>query len=748
MAAFCKNLHFGEKDSKLWGTSCISNAPFSVLKQLVHQEWFLAQRIRAIKKEVVHGRTPPEKVSLVRPEVVKSWLRSRDYGLSLERYSPPPVLDDASLARLSEENDLLLKAAKPYISWLKREALCEKFTVHLGDREGTFLLVACGKDKARKRVCEQLGVIPGALWREATVGTCAHVLSLITKGPVQLWGPEHYSNDEVWQGVTCSSAPIFDAFGNLAGVLSVSSNSYYRQGPNTLRMVASIALAIQQHFQNLTKEAVFASIFANAEEYAFVVINERGLIVRVNKQALDILSPVCANPVGHHFEAVLGGKSEYFIHTALQCNQSFRDIEIELEQAHPPLLLRGDILCIKNDLEKACGCLVVIKGVNRRSSFKGSKEHPSSKSLDLSLHGFRSSRTASEMKTISFDGITIILGSSPRLANAIALAQKVAPTDANILLQGESGTGKDVFARYIHHLSRPGKPFIALNCAAIPKSLIESELFGYEGGSFTGADRKGRRGKIELAQGGTLFLDEIGDMPLELQPALLRVLEEKRLMRVGGNCYLPVDFRLIAASNRNLLEEVRRGNFRLDLYYRIAIFKITLPPLRDRGSDILELAHYFIQAVSEKLEIPPPALSDDAKRRLLEHPWPGNVRELQNAILHAVSMCQGGVIRASDLPEEIGGNETLLSLPAPSGVSASAALSPDSSALSGSDEALLPVKEMEKRAITRALLQTDYNIREAAAILGLSKSTLYRKIQEYGLRPSPRRRSHETYTYN
>lgn len=194
------------------------------------------------------------------------------------------------------------------------------------------------------------------------------------------------------------------------------------------------------------------------------------------------------------------------------------------------------------------------------------------------------------------------------------------------MLIGESGTGKELFAQAIHNNYCPEGPFIAINCASMPRTLIESELFGYEGGTFTGAEKKGRPGKFELASGGTLFLDEIGDMPIEIQPLLLRVLEERKVMRLGGNKYIPVNVRIIAATNKDLCQMISANHFREDLYYRLAVFRIDIPPLRSRKQDTLVLARYFIEETCRRINVKAPELSEDARETIRNYSWPGNAR--------------------------------------------------------------------------------------------------------------------------
>jgi PAS domain S-box len=310
-----------------------------------------------------------------------------------------------------------------------------------------------------------------------------------------------------------------------------------------------------------------------------------------------------------------------------------------------------------------------------------------------------------------------IIGDSKVMKQAIELGQRFAGTMEAILLMGESGTGKELFAQAIHNYMHPNGPFMAVNCAAMPKNLIESELFGYEGGSFTGADRTGRPGKIELATGGTLFLDEIGDMHLELQSVLLRVLEDKQVTRIGGKQSKKVDFRVVAATNRNLYEMVREKAFREDLYFRLSVLPINLPPLRARGNDVLILSRYFVEEYCNKIGFKVPELSPEAQNLILKYNWPGNVRQLQNAIYYAVNTSQGNVIESHNLPEFILYESHL----EPVGAAPSVDM--------GNEP--LSIKKLEKAAIDLALLQSHNSIPRAAEMLGMSKATLYRKLKEF-----------------
>lgn len=321
------------------------------------------------------------------------------------------------------------------------------------------------------------------------------------------------------------------------------------------------------------------------------------------------------------------------------------------------------------------------------------------------------------------DAFSIIAGNSPAITQAKAVARRVADSDSTVLLQGESGTGKDLFAKAIHRASqRHHQPFVSINCAAIPEHLLESELFGYEDGAFTGARRGGKMGLFEAAGKGTLFLDEIGDMPLHLQGKLLRVLQEREVVRVGGSGKaIPVEARVIAATHRDLNQLVAAGLFRMDLYYRLHVIPITLPPLRDRREDILPLANVCLREVSARLHKDIRGFSREAQERLFRHDWPGNVRELANAVEYAVHMESMAYVQAENLP--IASHETGERMPVPT--------SPAQLPLG-----VLHLKELERTAIQQALQrvrQAKGKKEEAAHLLGISRATLFRKIKEHDL---------------
>jgi sigma-54 dependent transcriptional regulator, acetoin dehydrogenase operon transcriptional activator AcoR len=327
-----------------------------------------------------------------------------------------------------------------------------------------------------------------------------------------------------------------------------------------------------------------------------------------------------------------------------------------------------------------------------------------------------------------FRSLTAFGKSNARVASRISFqeimlataARKAARGFANVLLLGPSGVGKEVFAQSIHNAStRADGPFIAINCAALPRDLIESELFGYAPGSFTGAHREGRPGKFEAASGGTIFLDEISELPIDVQAKLLRVLQEREVVRVGETKGIPIDVRVISASNRDLAEMIQAKEFREDLYYRCHVIGIDLPALAERPEDISVLANHFLRKYSQLLGKKIFAIEENALVALLAYEWPGNVRELENLIERLVNMIDVEAISFEDLPKTITKTRLVVSL--------------DDKARVASDEVVRPLVDVEREALAEALRICQFNVTEAARRLGVAKPTMYAKIKAYGI---------------
>ncbi|NLB89499.1 MAG: sigma 54-interacting transcriptional regulator, partial [Syntrophomonadaceae bacterium] len=637
-------------------------------------------KIRQQKLDVIRQRISPQEANLVRPEVVESWIRSYNNGLDLFDYNYGPIMDRLTFNEHIKTKNTLIKSADPFIHQLETVLCDSECIILLTDENGVMLRVVEGNKTMLEKQNARFHLVPGSIWTENTVGTCAHTITIDTKAPIQICGPEHYS--ETYEQISCSTAPIFDTNLNLAGTLCLVTPSSYHQSAHSLALVVSMAWAVQKEFQLELKNSLLSSTLEASDE-AVITINQRGLITHANVVAKSMFQYGNDSLIGAKIDDILG--EQPLITSVLTDNKPIVDTEIEVAKINNKLNLRL-AQPILDDYGVSYGCVLIFKKINRIK-----KILPSS--------GIKTRFTFEE-----------IIGKSPELLKTTEKARKFALHDANILIRGESGTGKEVYAQAIHNESRPAGPFVAVNCAAIPKTLIESELFGYEGGAFTGAERQGKPGKIELANNGTLFLDEIGDMPLELQPVLLRVLEEKQVMRVGSSRYIPVNFRLLTATNKDLLTLVREGKFREDLYYRLKVLEIEIPPLRARGQDIILLAKHFINKCASQQHTGPPLLSDLAIIHLLQYDWPGNVRQLQNAMLHAVTICKDKIIKPEDLPSEIYSN--------------SAPQTPVNTYYTDTENKM-SMQDVERVMIVNALRQTNNNVSEAAQLLKISRSTLY-----------------------
>jgi DNA-binding NtrC family response regulator len=309
-----------------------------------------------------------------------------------------------------------------------------------------------------------------------------------------------------------------------------------------------------------------------------------------------------------------------------------------------------------------------------------------------------------------------MIGDHPKMMEVVRMINKIAPTATTVLIYGESGTGKELVARAIHDGSpRKDKAFFAINCAAIPDSLMESELFGHEKGSFTGAGSR-EMGIFEAAEGGTVFLDEIGEMNIAMQAKLLRTIQEKEIRRVGGKLNVPVDVRIISATNKELEQETKRGAFREDLFYRLNVIRITLPPLRERGNDIVTLAHFFLKKYSASCDIPLKGIAKPALKILLEYSWPGNVRQLESVIERGVLMAESDYIQPEDLPVEVHHEMSL------------AGRLPFEFPAQG-----ISIDELERDLIIKAMQRADWVISKAAPLLGMSYKTLQYRLEKFGI---------------
>jgi sigma-54 dependent transcriptional regulator, acetoin dehydrogenase operon transcriptional activator AcoR len=650
----------------------------------------------------------PRNNDFMNPEVAESWLRSRKLGINPYTKLTEPHLSPNEHRKILEDNRLLIDITKPLVDTFKEMAiLTSGYILYLCNEDGVFLLQEC----ERMRVS-----IEGLIWNENTIGTNVHSLCKRLRQPVQLFGPEHYCVG--LHNIIASAAPIMNESGEPIATLILSQplvdkhwgNSFQNSLSHTLGLVSSLASAVEGQIKlflsneklkhsngclkianyNLkttkdTLEATFSFI-----DEGIITIDRNGTILSINQEGLRILKRSQSEIENANIKDYLGRQSR--VMTSVIAGKSC-DIEEMIcsgnDEQHYVINIRPILDPNTDQVEVAVLRLNHVEKVN-------------------ALVVNRSGAVAS----YNFDSI---IGENKELKKVISLSKKFANSAENILLIGESGTGKELFAQAIHNIHRPNGPFMAVNCAAMPRELIESELFGYESGSFTGADRSGRPGKIELAHGGTLFLDEIGDMPLEIQAVLLRTLEDKQVMRIGGRRYKKVDFRLIAATNKNLFKMVKDNQYREDLYFRLSVLTINIPPLRKRNDDIEILSRHFIKSYCQKQGWKYPQISPATIKIVNEYEWPGNIRQLQNALIYAVNSAQDEIIQPENLPSYI----LLDSNP----------IRVDQS----TENEMLCLETLEKNAIKTALLHTSNSIPDAAKILGISRSTLYRKLKDYNL---------------
>jgi len=448
----------------------------------------------------------------------------------------------------------------------------------------------------------------------------------------------------------------------------------------------------------------FYETLLKAVDDAITVVDGKGTIISWNPKAEELYQSSRHESVGKHITSL-------FKEESLVLMSALKDGKSVVRQYNQP---RPDVHVLINTQpvflkEEVVGAISVERDIS--DIVKLNEELSSTSAYIQHLE----SQMDSDEKLDPFHKIK---GRSPALMNAIHLAKKVAQTDASVLITGESGVGKELFSQAIHQASeRKNSPFVAINCGAIPTALFESELFGYEKGAFTGAVKEGKKGKIDAAKGGTLFLDEIGEMPLDLQVKLLRVLQEKKFYRVGGTKPIPIDVRIIAATNRDLEKMVSEGTFRQDLYYRLNVVSIHIPPLKERIEDIPELIQLYLNEFSIKYKKPIPNIDPEVMYLFMEYQWDGNIRQLRNTIERIMILADEDTITPKHLPIQFQQQTVTTLNPYPM----------------NNEETNSMSQTSEKDRIQYALQKTYGNKSAAAKLLGMSRMTLYNKIKKYGL---------------
>ena len=609
-----------------------------------------------------------------------------------KRRAPPPVAE-ATLASMKLRHSELLEASAPVMA-CARDFLAETGTVMaLADTSSTILTME--GDNPTLGSAESIHLLPGVSWSERICGTNAIGTALAVGQPVQIHSAEHFcAGIKRW---TCSATVIRHPHdGEILGVVDVSglSETYSRQ---SLALVVTTASRIESRLTMLEMERRYRLLEAVLPYWSggadgIVLFDRRGYPIKANENAQAAI-------------AAFGADLD------LAAPRRIAALALDGEGQPLPPWLRRDWLVPVNNRGERLGTLLIVP-LPRLGRARAGEPVRDLAGVPAVVPGRRSAEVPA--------GFAAIVTADAGLCDALRKADQLARSRVPVLLLGETGVGKEEFAQGIHKASpfRDG-PYVALNCGGLSRELLASELFGYVEGAFTGARKGGLVGKIEAADGGTLFLDEIGEMPLDLQPHLLRVLEQGEIYRLGENTPRKVNFRLIAATHRDLRQEVAASRFRMDFYYRVAVTSIRIPSLRERRGDVRLLAAHFVELFRERHRLGPRRLDDALLATLDAYAWPGNVRELRNVIESMVLMGEGECLGLDALPPELAMEQAV---PAPGPAPAA-----------GATPAVRSIATGEAELIRCAIAATRGNLTQAARDLDIAKSTLYQKVKQYGL---------------
>lgn len=623
----------------------------------------------------------------------KEWLkralsRCEAYGLDPDQLYSRRIIQGAELEQRYQSNQSLMAVAAPFICQLCDFLRGSSFFAILTDHEGCILQVTGDEEILTDALA--LKMIPGAFMDEANIGTNAMGTALAENSPIQISGEEHFIT--AYHRWTCSGAPIHDAQGVIIGSIDLTGYNHLVH-QHTLGMVVAAANAIEKNLeleasnQWLRHSNLFSAKLMDSIQTGIISCRLDGGILTVNTQVRELFGFDSQELLNSTVADFLPAWPE--IRQAVIRGDEFQNRDLQINCRKNKLYFNVCAYPVKDGDTAISSVILIIKDLKRV------RKHANE------ITGRRAVYTFDKM-----------IGASPAFIQALEFGKQVADSNSTVLITGESGTGKEIFAQSIHNYgSRRDEPFVVLNCGAIPRTLIESELFGYIDGAFTGAKRGGQAGKFEIADGGTIFLDEIGEMPLDMQVTLLRVLEEGTVVRLGSSNYLPVDVRVIAATNKDLRAEVAKGRFRMDLYYRLNVLPLRLPALRERPSDIPLLAEYYLDKIARKTNRRPVAIGPADLDLMCAYDWPGNIRELENVIEL--------IINTGQLPAQFVGRASEASATV-------GTLSEDGSSL----------QDAEARFIFKVLSENGYNIAAAARRMKIGRNTLYRKMKTYGLQCS------------
>ncbi|HSN13150.1 MAG TPA: sigma-54-dependent Fis family transcriptional regulator [Anaeromyxobacteraceae bacterium] len=617
------------------------------------------------------------------PEIAQSWIRCRDrYAIDTGLSRPLRRLGETELAERRAGDDAF-RALGPILRDFTTRIGTTDHVLAYFDADGVLLSVE-GDPRIAERARAEIGFGPGASWAEDSAGTCGPGLALATGRAVEVIASEHFV--EAFHAWSDAASPILVP-GSAApvGVIDITGpwEVHRRQA---LPLAKAIARAIEERI------AAAASVRDEVVRHALRMAQEKGdALVAVDAQGRVI----AANDAAARRSVVEARALAPKVREALATTRSWPTAGAEGELRLP---LEG-------------GGAVVLSVVRHAGAPVGAV---------LRVLASSEGPPRSRLRQATRYDLESILGRSAPIRRCVEQARSAAANELPVVLTGESGTGKELVAQAVHAASgRRGGPFVAVNCASIPAQLVEAELFGYEAGTFTGAVREGKPGRFEDASGGTLFLDELSELPLAAQAALLRVLQEREVVRLGSSTARPVDVRVVAATNKPLEPRVQSGQFRRDLYYRLDVLPIAVPSLRERGDDVVLLAESFLASAEAEVGRSGLTLALDAVEALRAHPWPGNVRELRNVILRAAATAPGTVLRAADLGLERSAPELA---PAPSPEAPPAAR-----------PGQRPARKLGRGDLVEAIEACQGNFTRAARQLGVSRMTLYRWARKHAI---------------
>lgn len=639
--------------------------------------------------------------SKVHDEIIKrSHERSKSYGIDKSMTVSQKILVGQDVISKIKSNRELLKVAAPFIKILYDFLRGSGFFIVLTDKEGC-ILNAIG-DEEILNTARKMNMVVGTYMDEGSIGTNAMGTAIKEDIPVQVSAEEHFIT--TYQGWTCSAAPIHNMRGEIIGTLNLTGNSSSVH-PHTLGLVVAAVRSIENQMESeqAHKETIEAYQYLNtimdSVSFGLFAVDKDGTVKNINKIACKMIGKEKESIINGSVDSILNNWSDIF--GCIKVGKEFLDEELTLKSNGLKERYIANAYPIRDDKNNLIGMVISLRDMQNIYN------------LVNKYTGMRARYTFED-----------IVGEDRKMKTLIEYAKNVSDSPSTILISGESGTGKEILAQAIHNFSsRRNKGFVAINCGAIPQNLIESELFGYAEGAFTGAKRGGNPGKFELANGGTLFLDEIGEMPLDMQVRLLRVLQEGCISRVGGDRYINVDVRIIAATNRDLPKEVREGKFREDLFYRISVIPIKIPPLRERREDIPLLIEHFLRVKALKINRKIPHIKKKLYEKMLEYDWKGNIRELENFVENIVNLNGRTTFNIDEFPMD--------------DFIDSKGYNDQNSETVENDEVeeeyICSLEELEKKAIINCIKKFDSNITKCAQKLGISRNTLYLKMKKYDI---------------